>query len=119
MDDPVVINGKRGELLQAFVNLLLNAAEALPHSGNLHVRIAARPPEAVVTIADNGNGIPEDLRSSLFQSFKISKESGSGLELWVVQQIVGSHKGRLRYRNSTRPEKSGTVFRIALPIREG
>jgi signal transduction histidine kinase len=118
MDDSVVINGKRGELLQVLVNLLLNATEALPHSGNLQIRVMARRTEAVVTIADNGSGIPDAFRSSLFQSFKSNKESGSGLGLWVAKQIVEGHQGRIRYRSSTRVGKSGTVFRIALPTRK-
>ncbi len=117
MDDSVMISGRRGELLQVLVNLLLNATEALSHSGNLHVRVAARRTEAIVTIADNGSGIPEDLRCSLFQSFKSSKEAGSGLGLWVVKQIVEGHRGRIAYRTSTHVDKSGTVFRIMLPTR--
>jgi signal transduction histidine kinase len=52
---------KRGEIFQVLTNLLLNAIEALPHSGNLHVRVAMRQPNAIITIADNGKGIPDTL----------------------------------------------------------
>ncbi len=108
--------GKRGEVLQVLVNLLLNAIDALPQSGSLHLRVTSRQGEAVITIADNGNGIPEAIRPSMFQSFKSSKEQGSGLGLWVLKQIVENHRGRIRFRSRTLAEKSGTVFRIALPM---
>jgi sensor histidine kinase regulating citrate/malate metabolism len=52
---------RRGEIFQLLTNLLLNAIEALPHSGNLHVRVVLRSSTAVITIADNGAGIPEAL----------------------------------------------------------
>jgi signal transduction histidine kinase len=107
---------KRGEMFQVLTNLLLNAIEALPHSGNLHVRVAMRHPKAIITIADNGKGIPEILRDTLFDSFKSGKSEGNGLGLWIVREIVHRHGGTIRYRSSGRIGKSGTVFRIALPI---
>jgi signal transduction histidine kinase len=117
MADSAVAPGKQGELLQVLVNLLHNAIDAIPHSGTLHLRVAARRNEAILTVADSGSGIPEPFRDSLFQSFKSSKEAGTGLGLWVVKQIVDGHKGKIRYRSRTLDRKSGTVFRIALPIR--
>ena len=116
-NQPVTASVKRGELLQVLVNLLLNAIEALPESGTLHVRVALRQDQAVITIADNGNGIPEDIQRSLFKSFKSCKENGTGIGLWIVKQIVDGHGGRIRYRTTTRPKRSGTVFRVGLPIR--
>jgi signal transduction histidine kinase len=58
--------GKRGEIFQVFTNLLLNAIEALPQSGKLHLRVSVHHPNAIITIADNGNGIPESMRQTLF-----------------------------------------------------
>ncbi len=109
---------KRGEIFQVLTNLLLNAIEALPHSGNLHVRVSMRHPSAIVTIADNGKGIPLSLRHTLFDSFKTEKAEGNGLGLWIVREIVQSHGGTIRYRSSGAVGKSGTVFRIALPIQK-
>jgi signal transduction histidine kinase len=116
MAESAIAHGRRGEVLQVLVNLLLNALDALPHSGNLHVRVASRRDEVIITIADNGVGIPEGIRSSIFQSLKSSKEQGNGLGLWVVKQIVDSHNGRISYRSSTRAHQSGTAFRVALPV---
>jgi signal transduction histidine kinase len=115
----VVASVKRGEVLQVFVNLLMNAIDALPDSGKLHVRIAQRGGEAVITIADNGKGIPEAIRPTLFESFKSSKEHGNGMGLWIVKKIVDGHRGRIRYRTNTLAKRSGTIFRVSLPIRSG
>ena len=111
--------GRRGELLQVLINLLLNAIEAIPRSGRLHVRVVARRDHAIITVADNGGGIPEAIRPSMFESFKSSKEAGNGLGLWVVSHIIEDHHGRIRYKSSGRAHNSGTVFRIALPTGNG
>lgn len=107
---------RRGEMSQVLTNLLLNAIDALPHSGRLHVRVSVRKSAVVITIADNGAGIPAALRESLFDSFRSRKPEGNGLGLWVVQEIVGGHGGTIRYKSSEARGKSGTVFRISLPI---
>jgi len=106
---------KRGEIFQVVTNLLLNAIEALPQSGNLNVRVTVRHPSVVLTVADNGSGIPESTRLTLFDSFKSSKSESNGLGLWIVREIVQSHGGTIQYRSSSIPGKSGTVFRISLP----
>jgi signal transduction histidine kinase len=109
---------KRGEIFQLFTNLLLNAIEALPHSGKLHVRVAMRHPNVIVTIADNGTGIPELMRQTLFDSFKSNKSDGSGLGLWIAREIIYGHGGTIQYRSTSVPGRSGTIFRISLPIRK-
>jgi len=77
---------RRGEIFQVLTNLLLNAIEALPHFRKLHVRVAIRHPNAVITIADNGKGIPDESRETLFKSFKSDKSDGNGLGLWIVRK---------------------------------
>jgi signal transduction histidine kinase len=109
---------KKGEIFQVMTNLLMNAIEALPHSGDLHVRVAVQGPNAVITIADNGVGIPESFRQTLFDSFKSGRSEGTGLRLWIVREIVQDHCGTIRYRSCDTPGKSGTTFRISLPIRK-
>jgi signal transduction histidine kinase len=107
---------KRGEIFQVLTNLLLNALDALPHSENLHVRVAIRNSNAIITVADNGAGIPGSMQKTLFDSFKSNKSQGNGLGLWIVREIVHGHGGEIRYRTSNIQDKSGTVFRIALPV---
>jgi signal transduction histidine kinase len=107
---------KKGEIFQVVTNLLLNSIEALPHSGNLHVRVAIRRSNAIITIADNGAGIPESMRGTLFDAFKSNKSEGNGLGLWIVKEIVHGHGGTIQYRSSSVVGRSGTIFRISLPI---
>jgi signal transduction histidine kinase len=107
---------KRGEIFQVVTNLLMNAIEALPHSGSLHVRITAQSSVAIITIADNGAGIPASIQRTLFESFKSSKSDGNGLGLWIVREIVHSHGGQIQYRSRIAQGRSGTVFRISLPL---
>ena len=115
--DSALVFAKRGEIFQILTNLLLKAIEALQHSGNLYVRISMHPPNIVITIADNGTGIPESMRPVIFDSFKSNKSGGNGLGLWIVREIVHNHAGTIKYRTTDIPGKSGTIFRITLPIR--
>jgi signal transduction histidine kinase len=106
---------KKGEIFQAVTNLLLNSIEALPHSGILQVRVAIRRSNAIITIADNGAGIPESMRGTLFDAFKSNKSEGNGLGLWIVREIVHGHGGTIQYRSSSVVGRSGTIFRVSLP----
>ena len=114
----VIASIKRGEIFQVLTNLLLNSIDALPHSGTLHLRVILRDKEAIITVAYNGVGIPEVMRESLFNSFKSSKADGNGLGLWIVKEIIHNHRGRIQFRSSTLHGKSGTIFRVFLPIKK-
>jgi signal transduction histidine kinase/CheY-like chemotaxis protein len=128
------MEGYAGELRQVFANLLINAADAIGHSGNISIRVydttsrvwperrrqprpEDRPQRGVrVIIADNGPGIPIEHHRRLFEPFFTTKgEKGTGLGLWVSQGIVLKHGGKLQMRTSTRPGRTGTVFSIYLP----
>jgi signal transduction histidine kinase len=78
--------------------------------------VTMRHPNVMITIADNGKGIPDALRDTLFDSFKSGKSEGNGLGLWIVREIVQGHGGTIKYRSNNVSGKSGTIFRIALPI---
>lgn len=111
-----------GPLREVFGNLLLNAVEAMPDGGRLHVRVcsaherAGRERTGVrVTVADTGAGIPVHLRAQVFQPYFTTKSAGSGMGLALVKDVVQKHRGVLHLKSSTRPAKSGTVFTIFLP----
>ncbi|MGI9102962.1 MAG: two-component system sensor histidine kinase NtrB [Terriglobales bacterium] len=107
-----------GELRQVISNLLGNGMDAVGENGNLQIRVSrmTAPHNAGemihFTIADDGCGIrPENLKR-IFEPFFTTKESvGTGLGLWVTQELVRKHNGTIRVRSG----KGGTVFRISIP----
>ncbi len=104
-----------GELRQAFVNLALNAMEAMGKGGRLWVETRASEDGAAVevSIRDNGPGIPPEIRSKIFDPFFTTKEKGTGLGLSVVYGIVQRHGGTVRVESEP---GQGTCFTIRLPV---
>ena len=92
------VMGNRIRLEQVLINLLQNALEAVAPKageGRVEVRTSADAEMITVTVADNGPGIPPDIRKGLFTPFNTSKESGLGLGLVISKDIVGDYGGRM------------------------
>ncbi|HEV2178407.1 MAG TPA: ATP-binding protein [Terriglobia bacterium] len=106
-----------GKLQRVFQNLLLNACEAVPpDSGKIEVSTRQIPDRIEIRLADNGPGIPQPVRESLFQPFvSHGKENGIGLGLTVVQKIIQDHGGEISVEETG---AGGTVFRFTLPARQ-
>jgi PAS domain S-box-containing protein len=119
-----------GEIRQVFANLLGNAIDASASSGRLILRTRRsrdwrNPAQSGVrfTVADTGTGMEPDVREHIFEAFFTTKEAtGTGLGLWVSQEIVLKHHGLMRVRsrvaapsNTQKQGGSGTVFEIFLP----
>ncbi|MBK6693822.1 MAG: GAF domain-containing protein [Myxococcales bacterium] len=103
-----------GKLLRVLHNLARNAAEALGDrkKGRVTIRCAREKDDVVVTVSDNGPGIPKDIEHRLFQSFVTSgKKGGTGLGLAIVKKIVEEHDGTV----SARSKPTGAAFEIRLP----
>lgn len=119
LPDAVIVKGHPGEMLQVLSNLIANAVDALPVSGSLAIRIRKCEEEAHVTVIDNGHGIPEPILTKIFEPFFTTKqERGTGLGLAISKSIIERHHGRLRARSCTRQGRSGTAFRISLPLHQ-
>jgi signal transduction histidine kinase len=113
---PAIAHVFGGEILQVVSNLILNAVEVLPKgAGKIFVAAKACHHCMHITVTDNGPGIPEKFTRRLFQPYITSKESGTGLGLWLSRRIIAKHGGTLRFRTSQRKERRGTTFRIHLP----
>ncbi len=106
MADPV-------RLLQALLNVVINAMQAVARNGRVEIAASVVGHSVVVQVMDTGHGIPSDKLGSVFDLYFTTKEEGHGLGLWIAQQIVTAHKGKLEAHN--RPE-GGAVFTMSLPM---
>ncbi len=120
---PPVIADK-SQLEQVFMNILLNASEAMDGSGKIKLTtssILQGPKSIEITISDSGPGIPEKNLNSVFEPFFTTKDpsskvSGMGLGLAITYSIIEKHKGTLQVKSKL---GKGTTFIIRLPIGEG
>jgi two-component system, NtrC family, nitrogen regulation sensor histidine kinase GlnL len=121
------VHGNRDLLVQVFLNIVKNAAEAVPSTdgeiilttGYRHgLRLAGPGGEGrrhlplMVAVGDNGAGIPEDMRPYLFDPFVTTKRNGTGLGLALVAKVIGDHGGVIEFDSQPRR----TVFRVFLPV---
>jgi len=119
LPDGIILEGNPGAMLQVFSNLISNAVEALAPKGTLQIRARRTDGEAHILFADNGPGIPAAIRLRMFEPFfSTKKASGAGLGLAITKAIIERHGGRIRSWTSTRAGRSGTTFRISLPLRQ-
>ena len=103
-------------LRQAIVNLVVNAAQAMPDGGTLTVRAEVDGTTAVLQLGDTGTGIPDDVRHRIFEPFFTTRATGTGLGLAVVKRIVDDHHGEIEVRPGA---GGGTVFELRLPLEPG
>ncbi len=104
--------GDPSGLEQLFLNLLLNAAEALPEGGGARIEAEADGDMVLVRIEDNGPGIPRDVRERVFEPLFSTKEAGTGLGLTISRRIVEAHRGELNIRGA---DGGGTCVEVRLP----
>jgi two-component system NtrC family sensor kinase len=106
------VHGNSDQLRQVFLNLVLNAMDAMPHGGTLTVRTVAGPTVAVVEVQDTGIGMPAAVRERLFEPFFTNKPQGTGLGLSISAHIITQHGGHIEVESS---EGQGSTFRVVLP----
>lgn len=100
------------KIKQALLNLVKNAAEAMPQGGRVTIQVETANDTVIFEITDTGEGIPLDIDA--FEPFVTTKKEGTGIGLVIVRQILTAHDGKISYRST--PGK-GTTFRIELPHR--
>ncbi|NPA49826.1 MAG: PAS domain S-box protein [Thermodesulfobacteria bacterium] len=115
--------GDPSDIEQIIINLVLNAAEAMPHGGRIVITLSREAPSfsdggryAKIEVKDNGLGIPKEHLDLIFDPFFTTKETGSGLGLFVVYNTVKHLRGYIKV--SSEPG-DGTTFEIFLPLSNG
>jgi two-component system, NtrC family, nitrogen regulation sensor histidine kinase GlnL len=125
------VPGNRDKLIQAFLNLVKNAAEAIAEGrepGRIVIRTAFRPGmrlavpgtghrvslPLMIEVEDNGPGVSDELKPHLFDPFVTTKRTGTGLGLALVAKIIGDHGGVIECESVPRH----TVFRVLLPLQD-
>lgn len=101
---------------QALMNIVKNAMSAMPEGGVLRVTTLLRDREVLVTIADDGVGIPEELIEKIFEPYFTTRDYGSGIGLTMVYKVVKEHRGEISVSSE---EGEGTSFTITLPVPQG
>jgi signal transduction histidine kinase len=104
----------RDQLIQAVLNLVLNAIDATPKGGHIEVRASCAKNELLLEVADDGHGIPSAGASKLFQPYFTTKPNGTGLGLFVTRKLVAEHSGTVDFESVPHQK---TIFRIHLPLR--
>jgi two-component system NtrC family sensor kinase len=122
VSDPYLLDANPDHLKQVFLNLVLNAIDAMPDGGTLTVRttkdemaagMSANPVPALrIEFVDTGFGMPPEVVSRIFEPFFTTKEQGSGLGLSISYSIIKAHKGEI---NVASRQGKGSTFTILLP----
>ena len=115
-EDLPAVRGDSGQVEQLLLALIMNAIEAMPREGNLRITTtaASQDDNVVITVADDGVGIPPSLLPRLFDPFVTTKEDGKGvgLGLAICRSIIDRHRGKIEVKSEV---GRGTMFTIRLP----
>jgi signal transduction histidine kinase len=111
--DPAMVEADHFQMEQLFLNLVLNALDAMREGGTLYLRTRVRGGKVIAEVRDNGHGIPAEIRDRIFDPFFTTREvgEGTGLGLAVSGSIVAAHGGRIELETAL---GRGTTFRIIM-----
>ncbi len=117
-EQPLWLLGNQSALCGALMNLIHNSLQAVDKEAQITLTIAAsdiEPGRLIITVSDNGPGVPPQLLTDLFEPFVTGRANGTGLGLAVVQAVVASHQGTVSYRVGA---NGGACFDICLPLHQ-
>ena len=101
----------RDQLVQVFLNLILNAMDATEEGGTIEINTSLQPGELRIDIRDDGQGISPEHRGRVFHPYFTTKETGTGLGLFVCRNIVEQNDGRIELSDTS---QKGTTFTVWL-----
>jgi len=110
--DPVWTTGDDDLLREVLVNLLLNGLEATADGGWVRIGVDEKKEWVEIRVADDGPGIPEEMRERLFEPHLTTKPNGTGMGLFTSYGVIREHRGKLLYEGSSQ----GAVFVVQLPL---
>lgn len=108
--------GDRNLLKQALLNVMVNGIEAMANGGRLTITAGRSQGDCVVSVADQGPGIPPEIRDKIFNLFFTTKKKGSGIGLALTFRIVQLHGGHIDFKSGP---GEGTTFELRFPVLEG
>jgi signal transduction histidine kinase len=109
----VIVQADRDRIQQVISNLLSNALKFTPE-GEITIRTEVKDGMAIVTVLDTGSGIDPEIRPRLFQKFASKSDKGTGLGLYISDNIIRAHGGRILAENNT--DGVGSAFSFTLPL---
>jgi signal transduction histidine kinase len=112
-DRPVIAKVDADLMQQALLNVVLNGAQAMTMGGTLRVRLTEDSRWAALSIADEGEGIPDDVRSKIFNLYFTTKKEGSGIGLAMTYRIIQLHNGQVDVESQL---GRGTTFTLKIPV---
>ena len=106
----------KDQLKQVLLNLLINAAQAIPDQGTIKIVTRQEGQQVSISISDTGIGIPVENMDKLFNPFFTTRDRGTGLGLAIAHQLIELHHGEIKVRSTVH---HGTEFTLSLPVRQG
>ena len=117
LENNITIQGDAIQLQQVLINILNNAIDAInssnPESREIKLEIRSDSQFAIISVEDTGNGINENILSSIFELYKTTKKDGLGIGLWLSKTIINKHHGNITASNSP---NGGAIFTIEIPL---
>jgi hypothetical protein len=112
---PVLLSADKDLLKQAFLNVVMNAVEAMKNGGRLEIAVKRAGAECSIRVTDQGGGIPENVRDKIFNLYFTTKGTGSGIGLAMTFRVVQLHNGTIDF---TSDAGRGTTFWLRLPAQQ-
>ncbi len=114
IEGQALVFADKDQMIRVFNNLVNNAIQAIPEEteGVIQIRLTEEGSEIVAEVCDNGSGIPEEMRSKIFEPNFTTKSTGTGLGLAMVQNIIHQAQGDISFATS---QNKGTCFKVRLP----
>jgi signal transduction histidine kinase len=117
LQSQAMLQGDRTQLQQVVLNLFNNAVDSFSESSQLKKSITVTSKEInqhiLLVVEDNGSGIPDSIRNSVFELFKTTKAQGMGVGLWLSKTVVNAHRGDISFVTNV---NQGTKFEVRLPM---